>query len=84
MEITYQIIKPIIEKEEQDGNQVKVEFRASNQDEPINTIGIIVPETNKLTCEQRQLAIVNAFLGLKKFYDFNQELNIWEFKSNLL
>ncbi len=81
MDITYQIIKPIIGKEEQEGNQVKVEFQAFNQDEPIKTIGIIADETSKLTSEQRQLAIVNAFLGLKKFYEYDQESKIWIFKS---
>jgi len=50
MEITYQAIKHLIKKEElQNGNQINLEFQARNQETPISTVAVIVPNTKDIT-----------------------------------
>ncbi len=48
MEITYELLKPLIVKEELEGNQVKIEFKAENQEQPIETIGVIMPSQDEI------------------------------------
>lgn len=48
-EITYNLIKPIIKKEELiNGNQINIEFCASNQETATQTVAVIVPEQNEI------------------------------------
>ncbi len=50
MEITYKTIKSLIKKEElQNGNQINLEFQAQNQETPISTVAVIVPNTKDIT-----------------------------------
>ena len=50
MEITYKTIKPLIKKEEiSGGNQIHLEFCAKNQDVPITTVAVVIPDTNRIT-----------------------------------
>jgi hypothetical protein len=44
MEITYDILRPIIKKEEINGNQIAIEFQAPGQLEPIQATGVVVPD----------------------------------------
>lgn len=48
MEITFNSIKPLIESEVWEGNQVKLKFKASNQSEAIETIGMAMPDQDEI------------------------------------
>ena len=48
MEITYEKIKPLIALEALEGNQVKLKFKAKNQETPFETVGVIIPDQNEM------------------------------------
>lgn len=49
MEITYEMIKSLIKKEELvAGNQIHLEFCAKNQENPIATVAVIMPDQDEL------------------------------------
>ncbi len=85
MKITYELLKPIIVKKELNGNQIKIWFKTDNQDEPIQTIGIVSTQnklTNKkTTVKEQQQAVINAFEGLQIFYKYDEVNNKWEYIS---
>lgn len=49
MEITYENIKPLIKKEVAQGSQIQLEFQAKNQDAPLTTVAVVVPNTKEIT-----------------------------------
>lgn len=48
MEPTFESIKSLLVGETWEGNQVKVKFKASNQQEPIETMGIAMPSAEEI------------------------------------
>jgi hypothetical protein len=48
METTYEQIRPLIVSETWEGNQVKLKFKAPNQEQPIETIGIAMPDQEEM------------------------------------
>ncbi len=49
MELTYEKIKSLIKKEElQAGNQIHLEFCADNQQDPISTVAVIIPDQTEM------------------------------------
>jgi len=48
MSYTYEQIKPIIEKEELDGHQMKVSFRATGQDTAIESVGVMMADQKEI------------------------------------
>ncbi|MBK9191022.1 MAG: hypothetical protein IPM77_05605 [Crocinitomicaceae bacterium] len=48
METTFENIKSLIVSEVWEGNQVKVKFKASNQNDPIETMGIAMPTQEEI------------------------------------
>lgn len=48
MEITFESIKSILVEEIWEGNQVKVKFKASNQENPIESLGIAMPSPEEI------------------------------------
>jgi len=48
MEYTYEQIKPLIKKEELEGQQMKVSFQAIGQDTAIDSIGVMIPEKSDM------------------------------------
>ncbi len=48
MSYTYQQIKPLVTKHEVNGNQVNVFFKSSDQDAPIQSMAIVMPEQKEL------------------------------------
>ncbi len=68
MEITYEIIKPLIKRADLvNGNQIQLEFCATNQDTPISTVAVIVPEKNEIvknaTKQVVKRTIINTLLN---------------------
>jgi hypothetical protein len=49
MEISYQNIKPLIKKEVAQGNQIQLEFQAKNQETPLVTVAVVIPNTKDMT-----------------------------------
>jgi hypothetical protein len=64
MEITYESIKNLIVEESWTGNQVNLKFKAKNQDQAIETIGIAMPNQEemmkKMAAEMAKVAASNA------------------------
>ncbi len=137
MEITYEMIKPLIKKEElMYGNQIHLEFCAKNQETATQTVAVIMAEQNEIkknvakevvinsaknsifnqilnfigiggigrsivksttndmmnksqdpmamikteiTKEKKEKAIVDAFMGIKAVYKFNEQSAEWEY-----
>ncbi len=48
MEIKYEHIKPIIVSETLEGSQMKVKFKALGQDEPIETVGMMLADQDEM------------------------------------
>jgi hypothetical protein len=48
MELTYESIKSIIQEETWNGNQVNLKFKASNQEQALETIGIAMPDQEEM------------------------------------
>lgn len=48
MEVKYESIKSLIVSEAWEGNQVKVKFKATNQTDPIETMGIAMPSPEEI------------------------------------
>lgn len=48
MEITYEMIEPIIVSQEVEGQMVKLKFKAENQDTPMETVGVIMPDQDEI------------------------------------
>lgn len=48
MELTFDQIKPILVEENWEGNQVKLKFKAENQEQAIETMGIAMPNQEEM------------------------------------
>jgi len=48
MGYTYEQIRPLIKKEELEGQQMKVSFQAIDQEAPIDAIGVMIPEKSDM------------------------------------
>lgn len=48
MELSYAKIKPLILSEVIEGNQIKLKFKAENQDVPIESIAMVMPSQDKM------------------------------------
>ncbi|MCB9195848.1 MAG: hypothetical protein H6598_06465 [Flavobacteriales bacterium] len=48
MELNYSIIKPLIISEVIDGNQIKLKFKAENQETPMDAIAIVMPSQDEM------------------------------------
>lgn len=48
MEATFESIKSILVSEEWEGNQVKVKFKAANQADPIESMGVAMPSQEEI------------------------------------
>jgi len=139
MNITYDLIKPLIKKEALfDGNQIHLEFCAKNQEKALATIAVIIPDQNKIkknvskqvlveslkntiinkilnmlglgslarnfirssvndvisektnsaeimktkiTKENKEKTIVDAFMNVKAMYNYNEQTEEWEYTT---
>lgn len=67
MEPTYESIKSLIVKEEWNDNMVSLEFKASNQDQPLQTMGVAMPNQEdmmkKMTGEIAKSAASNMAIS---------------------
>jgi predicted flap endonuclease-1-like 5' DNA nuclease len=63
MELTYESIKPIIVEEIWNGNMVNIKIKAHNQQEPMMTVGVVVPDQEammkKMKAEMAKTAASN-------------------------
>ena len=48
MEITYEKIKHLITKEQVEGNQIHVTFKASNQETGYDTVAVVMPDQDQM------------------------------------
>ena len=48
MELTYESIKSIIQEEVWNGNQVNLKFKANNQEQALETMGIAMPDQEEM------------------------------------
>ena len=48
MEITYDSIKPLIISEEAEGPMIKLKFKASNQESPLETVAYVATDQNEI------------------------------------
>ncbi len=48
MEITYESIKSLIKSEVWEGNKVKLKFQANDQSQPIETMGMAMPDQEEM------------------------------------
>lgn len=72
MELTYELIKPLIKKEELlYGNQIHLEFCAKNQEIPIQTVAVIMANEDEIT----KNATKQVIKGAVKNTILNQILN---------
>lgn len=64
MQPTYESIKSLIVSEVWEGNQVKLKFKASNQDDPIETMGIAMPSPEEIQKRAMMGAAKSAASGM--------------------
>ena len=48
MEITYDNIKSLIVSQEEDGMMIKLKFKAENQDTPMETLAVVMPDQDEI------------------------------------
>jgi len=67
MDITWEMLKPLIVDEVWTGNQVSLKFKASNQAEPLQTMGVAMPSQDeimkRMTGEIAKSAASNMAIG---------------------
>ncbi len=57
MEITYESIKPLVIEETWNGNQVSLQFKANNQEQAMQTIGVAMPDQEEMMKQmQKEMA----------------------------
>ncbi|PLX07424.1 MAG: hypothetical protein C0596_10825 [Marinilabiliales bacterium] len=54
MEITYESIKPLIIEETWNGNQVYLQFKANNQEQPLQTLGVAMPDQEEMMKQMKK------------------------------
>jgi len=64
METTFENIKSLIVGEVWEGNQVKVKFKAANQNDPIETMGIAMPTQEEIQKRAMAEAAKSAASGM--------------------
>lgn len=64
MQPTFESIKSLIVSEVWEGNQVKVKFKASNQTDPIETMGIAMPSPEEIQKRAMMGAAKSAASGM--------------------
>ena len=67
MEITFQLIESLIVKQEWVGNQVNLSFKASNQEKPMDAMGMAMPDhaeiQKKIAIEMAKVAASSAVIN---------------------
>ncbi len=64
MEITYDSIKSLIVSEEIEGQMIKLKFKATNQDSPIETIAMVMPDQDEIMKKAMMQAGKSAATGM--------------------
>lgn len=64
MQATYESIKSLIVSEVWEGNQVKLKFKASNQNDPLETMGMAMPSPEEIQKRAMMGAAKSAGTGM--------------------
>lgn len=69
MEINYEKVQPLLVKEEIEGNQLNCQFKASNQDQPVDAFHVFEPETKDVVKDAGKKAVKRSFFsGIMRFF----------------
>ena len=63
MDVTYEMIKPIIVKEEVNGQMINLEFKTDNMDQAIPSMAVVVPDPNEIMKNAAKSTAVNSAIG---------------------
>ena len=63
MEINYEKVKPLLVHEELEGNQLKCQFKAANQEQAIDAFHVFQPETKDVVKDAGKKAVKRSFFS---------------------